>query len=189
MATGGTPKLPGSTTSSIGCPSAASKPSGKQITAVSAKNKAISLWNALNVIVKLANEGGIPVIACPPVHAEQGALIGLGADYVEVGHAEGQLAADMLSGHDPATVPIINLTPNKLALNLSMLPRLQEKWMFPPEILESAAIVINEKGQRTEKARKPPASPQPVAALPKKWPIRLVEPVSAPSIDETELPT
>jgi ABC-type uncharacterized transport system substrate-binding protein len=141
---------------------------------------------AMNTIVKVANDGRTPVIACAPGHAEVGALIGLGADYVEVGRAEGQLAADLLSGRDPATVPIVNLTPNKLALNLSVLRRLQAKWEIPPDVLESAAIVIDEKGQRTVKANKPPGSPPPAAALPKKWRIHLVELVNAPSIDETE---
>jgi len=141
---------------------------------------------AMNTIVKLANEGRIPVIGCAPGHADTGALIGLGADYVEVGRAEGELAADLLSGRDPATVPIANLTPNKLALNLSVLRRLQAKWEIPPDVLESAAIVIDEKGQRTEKAHTPSAGPQPAAALPKKWRIHLVELVNAPSIDETE---
>ena len=141
---------------------------------------------AMSTIVKLANEGRIPVIGCAPGHADVGALIGLGADYVEVGRAEGRLAADLLSGRDPATVPIANLTPNKLALNLSVLRRLQAKWVIPPDILESAAIVIDEKGQRTEKARTPPAGPQPAAALPKKWRIHLVELVNTPAIDDTE---
>jgi ABC-type uncharacterized transport system substrate-binding protein len=99
---------------------------------------------------------------------------------------EGELAAELLSGRDPATVPIVNLTPNKLALNLSVLRRLQAKWEIPPDVLESAAIVIDEKGQRTEKAHTPSAGPQPAAALPKKWRIHLVELVNAPSIDETE---
>jgi ABC-type uncharacterized transport system substrate-binding protein len=141
---------------------------------------------AMNTIVKLADEGRVPVIACAPGHADAGALIGLGADYVEVGRAEGRLAADLLSGRDPATVPIGNLTPNKLGLNLSVLRRLQAKWEIPPDILESAAIVIDEKGQRTEKARTPPAGPQPAAALPTKWRIHLAELVNAPAIDETE---
>ncbi len=136
---------------------------------------------AMRVIVKLANEGRIPVIACAPSHAEEGALIGLGADYVEVGRAEGQLAADMLSGRNPATVPIVNLTPNKLALNLSVLRRLRAEWEIPRDILESAAIVINEKGQRTGKARTPPAGPQPAAALPKKWRIHFSKTAMASS--------
>jgi len=110
---------------------------------------------AMNVVVKVANEGRIPVITTVPGHADEGAFIGLGADYVEVGWAEGQLAADLLSGRDPATVPIINLSPNRLALNLSVFSRLQAKWVVPPDILESAAIVIDEKGRRTEKARPP----------------------------------
>ena len=141
---------------------------------------------AMSTIVKVATEGRIPVIGCAPGHADVGALVGLGADYVEVGRAEGELAADILSGRDPAAMPIVNLTPNKLALNLSVLPRLQVKWEIPPDLLASAAIVIDEKGQRTEKARTPPAGAQPVAALPKKWRIHLVELVNAPAIDETE---
>ena len=141
---------------------------------------------AMNTIVKLAAEGRIPVIGCAPGHADVGALIGLGADYVEVGRAEGQLAADLLSGRDPATVPIANLTPNRLAVNLSVLPRLRAKWVIPPDILESAAIVIDEKGQRIEKARKPSTGAQPLSVLPKKWQIHLVELVNAPAIDETE---
>jgi len=114
---------------------------------------------AMNVITKLANEGHIPVITTVPGHADEGAFIGLGADYVEVGRAQGRLAADMLTGRDPATVPIINLSPNKLALNLSVLSRLQAKWVVPADMLESAAIVIDEKGQRTVKVSKPPGSP------------------------------
>ncbi|MGC9998453.1 MAG: ABC transporter substrate-binding protein, partial [Terriglobia bacterium] len=141
---------------------------------------------AMNTIVKLANDGRIPVIGCAPGHADAGALIGLGADYVEVGRVEGELAAELLSGRDPATVPIVNLTPNKLALNLSVLRRLQAKWEIPPDVLESAAIVIDEKGQRTEKTRTSPTGAQPSAALAKKWRIYLVELVNNPAIDNTE---
>jgi hypothetical protein len=46
-----------------------------------------------------------------------------------------------------------------------VLPRLQAKWVIPADVLESAAIVIDEKGQRREKVRKPSASPQPAAAV------------------------
>jgi len=158
---------------------------------------------AMSTITKLATEGRVPVIGCAPGHADVGALIGLGADYVEVGRAEGRLAADLLSGRDPASVPIINLTPNKLGLNLSVLPHLQAKWVVPADVLESAAIIIDEKGQRREKSNAPGAAsagsgpgavssnlaaagPQPAPALSKKWRISLVELVNAPAIEETE---
>ena len=42
---------------------------------------------AMNVVVKVANQGRIPVITTVPGHADEGAFIGLGADYVEVGWA------------------------------------------------------------------------------------------------------
>ncbi len=140
---------------------------------------------AMSTITKLATAGRVPVIGCAPGHADVGALIGLGADYVEVGRAEGRLAADLLSGRDPATVPIVNLTPNKLAINLSVLSRLQAKWVVPPDILDSAAIVIDMNGRRTEKAGAPSAGPQ-TATLPKKWRIYLVKLVNNPAIDNTE---
>jgi putative ABC transport system substrate-binding protein len=110
---------------------------------------------AMATIAKLATEGHVPVIGCAPGHVDSGAFIGLGADYIEVGRAEGHLAADLLSGRDPTTVPIGNLTPNKLALNLSVLSHLQARWVVPPDLLESAAIVIDEQGKRTEKVLKP----------------------------------
>lgn len=110
---------------------------------------------AMATIAKIATEARVPVIGCAPGHADSGALIGLGADYIEVGRAEGHLAADLLSGRDPATVPVVNITPNKLGLNLSVLSHLQARWVVPPDLLESAAIVINEQGKRTEKGPKP----------------------------------
>jgi putative ABC transport system substrate-binding protein len=106
---------------------------------------------AMSTIVRLATEARVPVVACAPGHADVGAFIGLGADYFEVGRAEGHLAADLLAGRDPTTLPIANLTPNKLGLNLSPLSRLQTHWAVPPDLLESAAVVIDENGKRTEK--------------------------------------
>ena len=122
---------------------------------------------AMGTIAKLASEGRVPVIGCAPGHVDVGAFIGLGADYVEVGRAEGRLAADLLSGRDPAQVPVGNLTPNKLALNLSVLSHLQARWVVPPDLLESAAIVIDEQGKRTEKGPKPVA-PAAASVLPAK---------------------
>ena len=106
---------------------------------------------SMRSVVKVANEGHIPVIACAPGHADLGVLIGLGADYQEVGRIEGLLAGDILSGRDPATVPIGNVMPKKLGLNLTVLSRLHARWQIQPELLQSAAITIDENGQRHER--------------------------------------
>ena len=100
-------------------------------------------------VIKPALEAHIPVFANAPDHAATGALLGLGADYYEVGQATGNLAVEILNGRDPAMTPIDNLVPQKLAVNLVTLAQLREAWQITPEIMRSAAIVIDAKGLHT----------------------------------------
>lgn len=139
---------------------------------------------SIKSVIKAANEGRIPVIGCAPAHAEIGALIALGADYVEVGRVEGELAGDVLAGKDPSTIRINNVMPQKLWLNLSVISRLRDRWAVPPDVVAAAALRIEPDGRRWEKA---PAANGAAGAAPlsKKWKIHLVELVNAPSIDET----
>jgi len=138
---------------------------------------------SMKSVIKAADQGRIPVVGCAPGHVDLGALIALGADYFEVGRTEGELAASVLAGKDPATVRIGDVMPQKLALNLSVLSRLREKWVVPQDMISIAAIRIDPDGKRWEKPRAAAASTS--AALGKKWKIHLVELVNAPSIDET----
>jgi ABC-type uncharacterized transport system substrate-binding protein len=119
---------------------------------------------SIQSVVKAGEQGHIPVISCTPQDVKGGVLMGLGADYVEVGRVEGRLAAEVLSGHDPASVPIGTVMPKKLALNLSVLARLAPRWQIPPELLESAAITIDENGQRRDKSPTPAARARPSSA-------------------------
>ena len=112
--------------------------------------------SAPSSVVQAARKGRIPVFANAPGHAEVGALIGLGADYYAVGRCEGDLAARILKGFDPRTIPVENVVPQQLALNLAALANLRDPWRIPPELLASAASVI-------EPGRKPggPAASHP----------------------------
>jgi ABC-type uncharacterized transport system substrate-binding protein len=103
---------------------------------------------SIQSVVKAGNQGRIPVIACAPGDVKVGVLLGLGADYREVGRVEGRLAAEILSGHDPASIPIGTVMPEKLGLNLSVLPSLAAKWQIPTDLQESAAIIVDANGKR-----------------------------------------
>ncbi|HBA85649.1 MAG TPA: hypothetical protein DCZ95_16330 [Verrucomicrobia bacterium] len=128
-------------------------------------------------VVKPAMEAGIPVFANEPAHAKAGALLGLGADYYEVGKATGDMAADILNGRKPASIPIENCVPQQLAVNLATLAKLRDPWRIPDDLMKSAAIVIGADGKRIDGV----ASPAPA----RKWKLRLIELVEAPAIEET----
>jgi ABC-type uncharacterized transport system substrate-binding protein len=140
---------------------------------------------SIKSVIKVAHEGRIPVIGCAPGHADIGALIGLGADYFEVGRTEGELAGDVLAGKDPATVRIGDVMPQKLGLNLSVLSRLRDHWVVPQEVVAAAAVRIEPDGRRWEKPKAAGTGASASAPLAKKWKIHLVELVNAPAIDET----
>jgi len=81
---------------------------------------------SISSVVKAANQGHVPVLAFAPDHAKAGALVGLGANYYEVGKVVGEMAGDVLKGRDPATIRIEDVLPQKLALNLTALKGLRD---------------------------------------------------------------
>lgn len=100
---------------------------------------------AFGSLVKAANEARIPVFSNSPSHVTRGAAVCLGADYHQLGHVTGELAAKVLSGADPATIPIVNCMPEQLAINQAELKNLAKPWKVPADILASAQILYDEK--------------------------------------------
>ncbi len=114
---------------------------------------------ALDSMIAAARDGGIPVFTNMPSDVKQGALFSLGADYYEVGRASGHLAAEVLHGKDPATIPVENFVPEQLALNEVSLNQFKSAWRFGADWNKRAAIVVTKDGIR-ETERKPVAVPQ-----------------------------
>jgi ABC-type uncharacterized transport system substrate-binding protein len=127
---------------------------------------------AMDSVVKAARQGRIPVLAFAPDHAKAGALVGLGANYYEVGKASGVMAADVLNGLDPASVAIKDVLPQKLALNLTALRNLRDPWKITEDIRNEADIVIDEQGERARGGETP--TPVPPLAITKKWNIHFL---------------
>ena len=91
---------------------------------------------AMSAVLRAADHAKIPVFANAPSHAPAGVLFGLGANYAEVGKIAGALAADVLHGLDPASVPIENRVPQKLAVRRDLLPGLRDHWEIPEGVEE-----------------------------------------------------
>ena len=124
----------------------------------------ITVSLATDSIITAARRAQIPVFTAMPPNIGRGALFDLGANYVEVGRTIGQLAADVLDGKNPATIPVENVVPEVLLINETVLPLLKDSWTFSDTIRKRAtgwitATSTNLPVLQTATAR--PLKPQP----------------------------
>jgi len=105
----------------------------------------------IDIILQKATLAKIPVFSSTP-SADSKRLFDLGANYVELGHVIGGVAADVLDGRDPATIPVDNVMPMMLHINKKALPGLRDHWAVPEEISQSADLVIDETGRHEKRA-------------------------------------
>lgn len=115
--------------------------------------------HGLELIVSKAKLAAIPVFTSVPRTGQSGTLFELGADYPAIGRNAGHLAADVLDGRDPASIPVENVIPITLNVNQLALKGLRENWNIPPEIVQQADVVIDATGSHNSKK---PAAAQPV---------------------------
>jgi putative ABC transport system substrate-binding protein len=90
---------------------------------------------ALESVVAAARKGRIPVFTLTPPGVQRGSLFDSGVNFYEVGQQTGALAASILRGADPAKIPVRNLIPEKVAVNLTALNRLKDNWHIPPDLV------------------------------------------------------
>ncbi len=137
---------------------------------------------AVESVVRAGNAAKIPVFACSPEHIDIGVMVGVGANYYEVGRAVGQMAGDVLAGElAPADVAVADLMPRRLALNQQALALMDASWRFPPELLEGADLIIDPSGRRLEKAPKEEILKPLFKTC---WNVHFIAFVEAPMVDE-----
>lgn len=115
----------------------------------------VTVMSAVDSVVSAARKGRIPSFSVVPPQVRRGALFDIGADYTEVGRHVGLLAGDVLNGKNPATHAIVNLMPETLALNLSVLHDLKGSWKIPSSLFARAVLVIDESGIERSKVAAP----------------------------------
>jgi putative tryptophan/tyrosine transport system substrate-binding protein len=103
------------------------------------------------LIVSKARAAHIPVFSSVPASGVSGALFELGADYLAIGRVEGNLAADVLDGRDPRSIPVENVVPVALKINKKALKGLREKWKIGEDMIAKAAVVVDDSGVHEKK--------------------------------------
>jgi ABC-type uncharacterized transport system substrate-binding protein len=140
----------------------------------------VTVMTAADSLIAVAKKGRIPAFTVIPPNVRRGALFDLGADYAEVGRLAGRLAGEILSGRDPATVPITNVMPEMLALNEAAVAGLKGAWTFTEAQRKRAQIVVGADGSERVRAAEAPANPSG-----KRWKIAVVNYVESAPSEET----
>jgi putative tryptophan/tyrosine transport system substrate-binding protein len=110
----------------------------------------LTISHGLDTVIRKAKLAKVPVFSSLPTEKTSGTLFDLGANYHAIGYQIGKIAADVLDGRDPATIPVENLTPSKLQINRLALNGLRDKWTIPDEAWARADVVVDENGRRTK---------------------------------------
>jgi len=112
----------------------------------------VTVVTAIDLLLAAAKRARVPVFTSLPGYAEKGALFDLGADYAGIGRAEGDLAADVLDGRDPATIPVENLMPVQLHVNRLALDGLQDAWQISDQVAKRADVLFDGSGKHVKNA-------------------------------------
>jgi putative tryptophan/tyrosine transport system substrate-binding protein len=105
---------------------------------------------ALDSVVAAARKARIPVFSAVPIEPNRGSLFDIGTNFYDAGRMTGTMAAEILGGVDPATIPIPDKIPQKLVVNKQALKGLKDPWQLPDDIIARADVVVDETGVRQE---------------------------------------
>lgn len=119
----------------------------------------LTTTHALDLVVRKARVAKIPVLSSLPTTFTSGTLFELGANYQAIGRAAGNLAADILDGRDPATIPVENIMPVSLHVDRTALKGLRDAWQLPEAVVERADVVVDATGRHVRAAAPAAAKP------------------------------
>lgn len=98
----------------------------------------ITVQTAATAVLRAAEKAQIPVFCSLPSLVLKGSTVDIGADYVSIGRTVGDLAADVLEGKSPASVPVENVVDEILLYNDTGLAKLKDRWTITPAIRKRA---------------------------------------------------
>ena len=101
---------------------------------------------ALDSVVSAARKARIPVFSVIPTELNRGTLFDIGTNFYDAGRMTGKMAAEILGGVDPATIPIPDKIPEKLVVNKQARKILKDPWEFPEDIIARADVIVDEAG-------------------------------------------
>ncbi|MCX6926948.1 MAG: ABC transporter substrate-binding protein, partial [Verrucomicrobia bacterium] len=107
----------------------------------------VTVMNATAALCEVALKAKIPVLSNTSGHVREGTMFDLGANYLEVGHCIGRIAASILDGANPATFAITNFMPERVMLNKQVLKQMRDPWRFTDDLIARADLILGENGQ------------------------------------------
>jgi putative tryptophan/tyrosine transport system substrate-binding protein len=112
----------------------------------------VTISQALDSVIATVRKAGIPVFSITPGKPDRGTLFDVGANFYECGQLTGILAADVLKGADPASIPIkdvLQMVRRRLVVNRRALDGLKG-WSIPDDIVRRADVVVDQDGVREQ---------------------------------------
>jgi len=142
---------------------------------------------ASDALIDDAMAAQIPAFSVIPPTVEKGALFDIGANYYQTGLKAGELAAEILAGREPASVPITNYVPELIAINLDTARALPSQWRVPEALIEKADLVIDSTGKAAKSLPTPTPTPTPQESTASKPAnIHVVAYIQAVDVEECE---
>ena len=109
-----------------------------------------TMMSAIAAAIAAARTARIPVFTIMPGAADRGTLFDVGLDFHELGRLTGVLAARVLGGLDPATLPIrdvLDEVPRRLDHQHDRRSRAPRTLELPPDVLvRSATVLVDDAG-------------------------------------------
>jgi putative ABC transport system substrate-binding protein len=115
------------------------------------------MMSAMDTALIATRRARIPAISITPGRPDRGTVLDVGLDFHAVGRLAGALAAEILNGQDPATIPIrdvIDLVPRRVIVNTAALRELRDAWHAPDDLLRLATVIVDDRGVHTGGSRK-----------------------------------
>ena len=122
------------------------------------------MMSTIPTIVETIRRAGIPAFSISPGKPDRGTFLDVGLDFVEVGRLAGALAASVLHGTEPSTIPIrdvLDEVPKRIVINALALKGLKEPWRVSQEARQMATILVDETGIHDRSPTKPADLPGP----------------------------
>lgn len=109
----------------------------------------ITVSNAIDTVISTCRQASIPVFSQLGGDPKRGSLFDMGFDFYQAGVLCGELAASILNGVNPSTIPIRevgDIVPHQLLINQKALRGLMDPWRVPNDLLRTADVVVDEAG-------------------------------------------
>jgi putative ABC transport system substrate-binding protein len=107
------------------------------------------MMSAMETALMATRRARIPAFSITPARPDRGTALDVGLDFHEVGRLAGVLAAEILKGKDPATIPIrdvVDLVPRRIIVNTAALRELRDAWHAPNDVLRLATVIVDDGG-------------------------------------------